>query len=396
MSPSRRRILILAEWYFPHQGGSEQVGHQAALALTQAGHEVTVHTPAFPGDAAFDAAQPYRIVRSALWARTRLWEVRGGLPNRIGRLVAAALIFFRAAFSPWDALLCVHLPILALPGKLLRMMGRRRIYAWALGEEISIGEKSAAMRRQLAMALNNARGIIAISSDTADAVRAFGIPKERIILQFPTPAAAFFEPLNAEAAAAARQRHADRDTMLLVTVARLVERKGIDTTLRALAGLRGTVSRKFVYIVAGTGPCEQSLRALASELKLNDVVKFIGGCNEEEKLPLMEAADLFLTPNRQLPSGEKEGFGIVFVEAALRGTPSIAGRSGGTSDAVSEDVSGWLVDAQDHRQLEEMLRVLMADPDRLSRMRSGARDWAMSLFPSHRDHLPLIELLEER
>ncbi|HMX61555.1 MAG TPA: glycosyltransferase, partial [Candidatus Sumerlaeota bacterium] len=90
------------------------------------------------------------------------------------------------------------------------------------------------------------------------------------------------------------------------------------------------------------------------------------------------------------------GFGIVFVEAALRGTPSIAGRSGGTSDAVSEDVSGWLVDAQDHRQLEEMLRVLMADPDRLSRMRSGARDWAMSLFPSHRDHSPLIELLEER
>lgn len=391
------RILLVAEWFLPRPGGSELLAHNCALALNRHGFDVTVYTPSIPGDSAHDAAQPYRVSRSRAWGWIRARESYDHLiRSRLLRILSAILISCRLLVSRWDALIGVHIIPMAVPGTLLRLLGRRRIVLWALGEEIGVGTRSPLMRLQVRRAIASAEAMITISAATAGALRELGYPPERIVFQYPVPDAMFFGALAPDRAAL-RARFAPTlspDGLLFVTVSRLVERKGVDTALRALAALRGRGKGNFLYLIAGDGVYRQRLEELSMELGLGDCVRFLGQCDEATKRDLIEAADLFLMPNRTLASGEHEGFGIVFLEAALRGTPSIGGRSGGTADAIAEGTSGWLVEPNTHEPLAERLESLLADPQMLVRMRPVARSWALETFTLHHEHRPLIATLE--
>ncbi len=400
MSAGNNRILIVSEWFFPHRGGSERVAHNCAVALARRGWEVVVYTPSAPGDGEHDGGQPYRVVRSGTWAWTRRLEAKGSpLLNRVARLLAALLVLARCLTGSWHAIIGVHLPVMALPGAILRRLGFRNVHAWALGEELRMGMRSRAMRSQLRLALSASRRVFAISADTARLVGELGYPANRVILQYPAPDALFFKPLAAERAALRARLGLGLEeaegTLLLVTVSRLVERKGVDTVLRVLATVRDRAEgvAPFLYLIAGTGPYRQHLESLVAELSLERFVRFTGECGEEEKRDLVEAADLFLMPNRELASGEAEGFGIVFVEAALRGTPCIGGRSGGTADAIAEGISGWLVDGTSPGELADRLTMVLREPGCLLPLRIISREWAVGRFTPHLEHEPLAQAM---
>jgi len=162
----------------------------------------------------------------------------------------------------------------------------------------------------------------------------------------------------------------------LLTVARLVERKGIDTVLRALPEIarRHPTLR---YAIAGEGPDRARLEALAAQLGVGERVDWLGYVSQEALAPLYASADLFALPSRSIPEqGDIEGFGLVLLEAQAAGTPVIAARSGGMPDAVHDGVTGVLIAPDDSAALARVASELLADPARRARMSEAARTFA--------------------
>lgn len=139
----------------------------------------------------------------------------------------------------------------------------------------------------------------------------------------------------------------------LLTVSRLSEpRKNVDLVLRALARLRPRFD--FTYTVAGDGQQRGDLERLTAELGLADVVRFAGRVTDEQLRELYGTADLFVLTSAIIP-GSHEGFGIVYLEAAAAGVPSLAARLAGAVEAVGEGQSGYFVDEPSVNSLETAL-----------------------------------------
>lgn len=162
---------------------------------------------------------------------------------------------------------------------------------------------------------------------------------------------------------------------LLFTIGRLVERKGIDSTLQALAQLVQDFP-EVQYHIAGDGPDRQRLEQLTAKLGLTQVVSFLGSIAEQDLPATYRQADIFVMPSREIAAASSvEGFGIVYLEASASGLPVIAGRSGGAVEAVREGETGFLVPPDNLPALIEILSRLLADADLRRRLGQNGRHW---------------------
>lgn len=173
------------------------------------------------------------------------------------------------------------------------------------------------------------------------------------------------------AGAAFRSRHDLSDGDWLLTVARLVPHKGIDTGIQLLHALAGQ-HPSLCYAVVGRGPYEERLRRLAESLGLSNRVRFLTDVRDDELPGAYAMANIYLGLSR--PEGlDVEGFGISLVEAAAAGLPVVAGASGGIADAVSDGETGVLVDPTDPTQAIDAVRHLLHDPVLAARIGSAGR-----------------------
>jgi phosphatidylinositol alpha-1,6-mannosyltransferase len=148
---------------------------------------------------------------------------------------------------------------------------------------------------------------------------------------------------------------------MLLTVGRLVPRKGVDTVLRALPRIAASVP-EVQYVVAGTGPDRNRLERLAVRNGVRDRVHFVGYVADDVLSSYYSAADLFVMPAREaLP--DVEGFGLVFLEANACGTPAVGARSGGIPDAIVDGETGLLVPPNAPGSLAEATTRILTTPD---------------------------------
>lgn len=181
----------------------------------------------------------------------------------------------------------------------------------------------------------------------------------------------------------------------LLTVCRLSEpRKNVDKVLQALATLNG--KQRFRYTVVGDGPLRPELERLARGLGLGEVVRFTGFVNQSELLRIYANSDLMVLAS-SVSAASHEGFGIVYLEAAASGVPSLAARLAGAAEAVADGVSGMFVDAPTTEQLAPALERFLRGEIRFNSvdcrnfaagfMWSGVVDHALLYYqPSHRVH----------
>jgi phosphatidyl-myo-inositol dimannoside synthase len=189
-----------------------------------------------------------------------------------------------------------------------------------------------------------------------------------------------FTPLDPEARRAARGRFGlPVDGPLIVSVSRLVPRKGMDVLIEAALRLRPSFPQLSLAI-AGRGRDQRRLERIARAA--GRWVRLLGGVPEDDLPALLGAADVFAMACRDRWGGlEQEGFGIVFVEAAAAGVPQVAGASGGSDEAVDDGVTGFVVERpQDPAAVAAALRRLLVDRDRRQRMGAAARVRATSSF----------------
>lgn len=217
---------------------------------------------------------------------------------------------------------------------------------------------------------HNAKAIYANSAATAELVRDKIGSRVNLFVVHPGVGPKPDSSVTALVAARLRSELRLQAGPILLTVARLVRRKGIDLVLRCIPDLLPR-NPNLHYLVAGDGPEKDHLQELARELAIAEHVHFLGQIDERTKWALYEMCDLFVMPNRLLEDTEWEGFGIVFMEAALSGKPAIGGKNGGVPEAIEDGITGLLVCPEDLGTLNAAIRSLLDDAQ--MRQTMGAR-----------------------
>jgi glycosyltransferase involved in cell wall biosynthesis len=211
------------------------------------------------------------------------------------------------------------------------------------GSDLYTNLGHASARREIAAAAAGAARVICVSESLAtDARRELELPTERVLVVPDTYDDERFTLSD-------RGPHAG--PARLVTVGRLVEVKGFDLLIDAVAALAASGDPVSLEIV-GAGPTERALRARATAAGVADLVRFSGAMPPVALLESLQRADLYVQPSR------REGFGVALVEALATGLPAVATRCGGPSDIVRED-DGVLVEPGDVRGLAEGIRAAL-------------------------------------
>lgn len=150
----------------------------------------------------------------------------------------------------------------------------------------------------------------------------------------------------------------------LLTVSRLLPFKGIDRVIQSLPFLLSQ-GLDVEYKVIGKGNDLPRLRELVKTLNLEKIVTFLGVQTQQQIIHHYNQSDLFVLLSREeLP--DVEGFGLVFLEAAACGLPSVGGRSGGIPDAVDHERSGWLVNPKDQSAINQQILELLKNPQKIT------------------------------
>jgi glycosyltransferase involved in cell wall biosynthesis len=159
---------------------------------------------------------------------------------------------------------------------------------------------------------------------------------------------------------------------LVLTAAYLVERKGIDHLIDAIARVRDG-GRPVQLAIAGDGPLRRSLIERAEERGVGDAVHFLGRVPHGDVLSLMARCELFA-----LPSWD-EAFGLVYTEAMAQGTPVLAGKGEGPEDFITDGVTGYLAPVRDPQAVADIITKVLDDPVGAAAVGAAGREKALTL-----------------
>ena len=166
-----------------------------------------------------------------------------------------------------------------------------------------------------------------------------------------------------------------QDKKMIISVGRLVHRKGQDNLIQAMPAVLKKIPNAHLLLV-GEGPYRKHLEKLVTKSSLEQNVTFAGRIMYDKLPSYLSAADLFAMPSRSRFFGlEVEGLGIVYLEASACGIPVVAGNSGGAPDAVLEGVTGLCVDGTNIEQITAAIVEICSDAERASHMGAAGRNW---------------------
>lgn len=344
------RLLVLTELFVPTKGGTAVWAGEVYKRL--GGKTIHIVTADVPGAAEVDAAHPNTIHRLNLkrvpWLRPE-------------SLAMYARFFFKSlALALTHRFDAVH-AFRALPEGLVAWgvarLTLRPVVIYAHGEELTTWGRGGKYKA-MCFALRHADHVIANSEHTRDALLAMGVDVARISVIYPGVDVAVFRP-GLDTAGLRESLGINAEAALVFSVGRLSRRKGFDQMIRAVAELRDE-GLPLHYVIAGIGEDADYLDSLIGECSVQDVVHRIGAVSEADLPRWLNACNVFAMPNRDI-NGDNEGFGMVFIEAAACGKPSLAGVAGGTGSAVLHGETGLRVDGSDSEAVKAGLRQLASD-----------------------------------
>lgn len=353
-------IVIVGEEIPPCAGGVAQWGYWLGRKFRERGMGVVYAAPAgcarpqeYYGDAFEVHAVPgddwrHRKDRRVFHALYRLWRSR--------RPALVVCLTWKMARVPLA----------------LRPFTGWRVAVLAHGMEVTKKRERWRRRVGLRWIFGSADLALAVSRYTRDRVAEFGVDPDRIEVVPCGVDPVRFQPRDG---ALFRRELGLQGLPVVLTLARLVRRKGHDLAIRALAEVRRRIPNA-TYLVAGNGESSylESLRSLARQCGVEDAVRFLGRVEEDDLSGIYSASDVYVMTSRSSPStGNFEGFGITYLEANACALPVIGSDTGGVADAILDGETGYLIPAEDVPTLTDRLLRLLGDPVLARRMGERGR-----------------------
>ena len=385
---ARGGILLIASNFPPVRGGSAVVYDN--LARNAEGRIVVLtskinYRDGLPiiGWREHDRHAPFRVIRLPL-LRTKLQDGKDGLIWKLPliindlwirlRLLMATLIVIRR-----ERVSAVCIGELLASGwmlSILRWLPRMRLLVYVHGEEITTedGYDRGARRRRQALLADR---IIVVSRFTQTAIQSLLGPNAEAKISLIGNGVDTKRFHCGEKRSELLDQYGLRDRFVFVSVCRLLEKKGIDNAIRAFAEL-DALDQSYTYLIVGMGPFHQELREIAAATHAKDRIVFTGEVADDDLVDYYRLGDVFIMPNRELANGDTEGFGLVFLEANSCGLPVIAGRDGGSTDAVCHGQNGLVVNGNSVADIASAMATLRSDPLLRAKLCQGGRAMAAS------------------
>jgi colanic acid/amylovoran biosynthesis glycosyltransferase len=162
------------------------------------------------------------------------------------------------------------------------------------------------------------------------------------------------------------------ESVKILTIGRLVEKKGYEYAIRAIARVTD-IDKHISYIIGGDGPLRKKLEDLITELNINDYVKIMGAVDQNEVLRLYEQAHFMVLPSITAKNGDKEGIPVVLMESSAIGLPVISTYHSGIPEVIDNGKSGFLVPEKDVCALAEKIEYLVKHPEIWEEMGNNGR-----------------------
>ena len=345
-----RRYLVITELFLPTKGGTAVWFDELYRRLGGKGTHIV--TASVPGAAEHDRNHPNTVHRISLqrhaWLRPESAAMYAKLFLRAGAL---------ALTNRFEAVHAGRVLPEGLVALAIARLTRHPLVVYAHGEEITTWRQPAKFR-VMRYVYRHANLVIANSDFTAQQLHKLGVHPDRLALINPgVDTMRFRKGLPfADLRGSVMKR---REQSLILSVGRLSRRKGFDQVIRALPLLakQGVDAH---CVIIGTGDDREHLWAIARDCGVADRVHLLGHVSADDLPRWYNAADVFAMPNHDI-DGDTEGFGMVFVEAAACGKPSVAGIAGGTGAAVIDGVTGLRVDGASVEAVTGALARLLSD-----------------------------------
>jgi len=352
------RTLLVTNDFPPRPGGIQLFVHH--LAVRQPPGSVVVYSSTWRGAAAFDAEQPFEVIRE---------DTKVLLPTRAVARRAAEVARAHGCDTVWFG---AAAPLGLLADGLRRRAGIRRAVAQTHGHEVGWAALPAA--RGLLRRIGRGNDVLTYLSDYQKS-RLGRVLHELTALERLAPGVdtrAYHPDVDGYPV---RRKLGLADRPVVVCVSRLVPRKGQDTLIRALPAIRRRVPDAALLLVGG-GPYRSTLERLAREAGVAGDVVFTGSVPWPELPEHYRAGDVYAMPCRTRRRGlDVEGLGIVYLEASASGLPVIAGDSGGAPDAVRQEETGYVVRGADVDAVARQVSTVLADPGLAARLGAAGRAW---------------------
>ena len=316
-----------------------------------------------PEARAFDAAQPFRVERMPAKV---LWPSKA-----LARRIDAMLSDDASTGGPW------FIDPLLPTGLVVPRVHRRPVFAIVHGAEVTTPGRVPGGRAVVRRVLHSVDGIVAAGGYPAQIAHEIATREIPTTIVPPGVDVERFQPSDESTRATTRRRFGlPVDAALVVGISRLVPRKGFDVVIDAVARLRD------VHLaIGGDGRDRARLERRARAAGIAHRVHFLGRIANDDLSAVYGCADVFAMACRDRWGGlEAEGFGIVFLEAQACGVPAVAGRSGGSHEAVADGETGFVIDPQSVDAVADAIGRLLEDDERRAAMGRAAREWAVMNF----------------
>ncbi|MDH3591980.1 MAG: glycosyltransferase family 4 protein [Planctomycetota bacterium] len=349
-------ITVLSEDFPPNVGGVAQWARGVANGLHAAGNRVNV-VCRHCGDygAAGEHAYPVRYLKHDHWKKMRTWYWRSAFAEQLGRGDVPDVVIG----SKWNTTRGV-----------VKLARRRNIPLVTVVHGTDVTRPMPWLKRRwLKSTLAGSAKIVSVSRFTADwLVEHLGMPSASIAV---VPNGVEPEAFAACADFADLKARLELgDEKIVLTLSRIIERKGHDMVIRALPAIRESVPGTR-YLIAGPGHDDEieRLKTIAREHGVFDAVTFLGYVARDDLARLYGLCDVYAMPSRfDTRTGDSEGFGITYLEANACRKPVIGGRSGGVADAIVDGETGFLVDPHSPAEIAERATAVLRDPARAAAM----------------------------
>lgn len=230
------------------------------------------------------------------------------------------------------------------------------------------------MSRPMKKLYGKASKIIAVSHNTKELIESVGVPGDKIEVVYNGVEDYLLskEPDFDSVGQLKNKFGITDDDKVLLTVARVLPRKGQDMVIRSLP----TVLKKFPnlkYLVVGDGRYRQTFTAIANEIGVSDNVVFTGGVAHGEIINYIDMCDIFIMPNRYW-NNKIEGLPNALIEASARAKPLIAGNHGGSVEAVRNAETGLLVGPESVDDIAQAIVTILSDDGLANKMGKAGKE----------------------